>query len=344
MQPQETLPPLANDATPEQRKSALDAWVSQQLGKPLSGEVASADASFRRYFRYRWQEADGEHSLIAMDAPPQWEDCRPFVRVAGLLADAGVHVPHIIAQDLAQGFLLLPDMGTETWLHTLNADNADAKFSLAIRDLIRIQRISQPHVLPVYDEALLRRELQLFPEWYLQRHLKMDVAPLQPLLDETFDILVTRALAQWQVYVHRDFMPRNLMESDPNPGILDFQDAVYGPISYDITCLFRDAFLSWPPPRVDGWLQQYWQQAKSAQLPVPERFEDFLEDCDLMGAQRHLKVIGIFARICHRDGKPKYLADVPRFFTYLEQVVARRPQLAALKTLLQQLPPFSPEP
>jgi len=316
------------------RKQALEQWVSDQVGRPVVGEPASADASFRRYFRFDL----GDRTLIGMDAPPEKEDCRPFIRVAGLFGDAGVHVPHIIAQDLKQGFLLLPDLGTETWLTALNEGNADTLFNKAIDALIRIQRVSQPNVLPVYDEALLRRELELFPDWYLGRHLGLEIDDtLRGWLDQVFDLLVESALAQGQVYVHRDFMPRNLMMSDPNPGVIDFQDAVYGPISYDITSLYKDAFLSWPEQRVmQGW-QDYWGKARAAQLPVPDTFEQFLRDCDLMGAQRHLKVIGIFARICHRDGKPKYLDDVPRFFAYLRAVLARRPELAALENILAHI-------
>ena len=338
MQPATEAGQIGAETGQDERKSALDAWVSMQIGQQVSGQPASADASFRRYFRYKFADGDSQRSLIGMDAPPPQEDCRPFVRIAGLFADAGVHVPHIIAQDLQRGFLLLPDMGSETWLTVLNDDNADERFGRAIDALIRIQRISQPNVLPVYDEALLRRELELFPEWYLKRHLGIEVdAGLRAQLDNIFDLLVARALRQGQVYVHRDYMPRNLMDSDPDPGVLDFQDAVYGPVSYDVTSLFKDAFISWPEPRVLGWLKLYWQRARVAALPVPESFEEFLHDCDLMGAQRHIKVIGIFARICHRDGKPKYLQDVPRFVAYLRTVIARRDELAPLGALLDRL-------
>ncbi|MDF1628932.1 MAG: phosphotransferase [Alcanivoracaceae bacterium] len=338
MQPATETGQIGTKTGQDERKSALDEWVSAQIGRPLSGQPASADASFRRYFRYKFVDGDVERSLIGMDAPPPQEDCRPFVRIAGLFADAGVHVPHILAQDLHRGFLLLPDMGTETWLTVLNDDNAEQRFSRAIDALIRIQRVSQPNVLPVYDEALLRRELELFPEWYLKRHLGIDIdAGLRAELDAVFDQLVARALSQGQVYVHRDYMPRNLMDSDPDPGIIDFQDAVYGPVSYDVTSLFKDAFISWPEQRVLGWLQLYWQRARSAELPVPASFEQFLQDCDLMGAQRHLKVIGIFARICHRDGKPKYLQDVPRFAAYLRTVIRRREQLAPLGALMDRV-------
>lgn len=338
MQPQTEVEQIAARKAHDERKTELDEWVSLHLGQSLSGQSASADASFRRYFRYNFSDAQGQHSVVAMDAPPPQEDCRPFVRIAALFAEAGVHVPTIIAQDLERGFLLLPDLGTDTWLTVLNEDNADQRFSRAIDALIRIQQISQPQVLPPYDEALLRRELELFPEWFLQRHLGLEIdAQLRAELDGIFDVLVKRALQQEQVYVHRDYMPRNLMDSDPDPAIIDFQDAVYGPISYDITSLFKDAFISWPEPRVLAWWQQYWHQARTAGLPVPEQFDDFYHDCDLMGAQRHLKVIGIFARICHRDGKPKYLEDVPRFVNYLRTVISRREELAPLGALLDRL-------
>lgn len=324
----------------DERKSALDEWVSRQLGQSVSGQPASADASFRRYFRYKFVADDGPRTLVAMDAPPPAEDCRPFVRVARLFAEAGIHVPAILAEDLDRGFLLLADMGQRTWLDVLDADNADTRFSRAIAALITLQRSSQAGLLPDYDAALLGRELELFPEWFIQRHLGVEVdAAMRVELDALFALLVDRALSQGRVYVHRDFMPRNLMDSDPDPGIIDFQDAVYGPISYDITCLFKDAFISWPEQRVQRWWQQYWRQAQDAGLPVPGSFAAFMADCDLMGVQRHLKVIGIFARICYRDGKPAYLADVPRFIGYLRAVIARRAELEPLGRLLDRLLP-----
>src|SRR5690606_3868079 len=219
----------------------------------------------------------GDRTLIGMDAPPEKEDCRPFIRVAGLFGDAGVHVPHIIASDLKQGFLLLPDLGNETWLTVLNADNADTLFNKPMDALVRIQRISQPNVLPVYDEALLRRELELFPEWYLGSDRGLAVEDgLRERLDQVFDLLVSRALAQKQVYVHRDVMQRNRMDSDLNAGVIQFQDALDGQVSYDVTSLFRDAFSSWPEGRVLGWLEQYWRKARAANVPVPASFDDFL--------------------------------------------------------------------
>lgn len=330
----------------DQRLSALQAWLAHQLpaifrerdwGEVPVGELsaASSDASFRRYFRW----ADGVHSLIVMDAPPPQEDCRPFVKVAGLLADAGVHVPAVLASDLENGFLLLDDLGRHTYLDVIDEANADRLFADAIDTLIAFQRRPVAQPLPSYDEALLRRELELFPEWYVSRHLghRFDAAQ-QACWSRICNLLIDSALAQPRVLVHRDYMPRNLMLSEPNPGVLDFQDAVLGPVSYDITSLFKDAFLSWPQARVDAWLQRYWQQAREAGVPLPETFDDFQRDSDLMGVQRHLKVIGIFARICHRDGKPRYLADVPRFFAYLREVLARRPELAELERLLDSLP------
>lgn len=314
------------------RRRALDQWVGDWLGAPVSGEVASADASFRRYFRYR----HGGRTLVAMDAPPEQEDCRPFVDVAGRLARAGVAVPEILHQDLEQGFLLLTDMGRETWLTALDGGNADAWFDAALETLITQQRFADTQGLPEYDRALLRRELDLFPHWYLGEHrgLRPD-GDTAGRLETVFETLIESALAQPRVFVHRDFMPRNLMVSDPNPGVIDFQDAVAGPISYDLISLFKDAFLSWPEARVLEWLRDYHRRAAAAGLPVPAAFDDLLRWCDLMGAQRHLKVIGIFARIRHRDGKPNYLEDAPRFFAYLRTVIGRRPdELGDLGELL----------
>jgi len=334
------------------RLQLLQSWLQDCLPALFQregwGEVpaanlapASSDASFRRYFR--WQ-AEGR-SLILMDAPPPQEDCRPFVKVAAMLAEAGVHVPRILAQDLERGFLALDDLGSQTWLEVLNADNADALFDAALQALVAFQKLPVEGQLPPYDDALLRRELQLFPDWYLQRHLGVELNEAQRgQWQQVCDLLVGSALDQSRVFVHRDYMPRNLMLSQPNPGILDFQDAVHGPISYDVTSLFKDAFLSWPEEKVIGWLQRYWQLARDAGLAVPAQFAEFHRASDLMGVQRHLKVIGIFARICHRDGKPKYLNDVPRFFSYIEAVLARRPELAVLGELLASLPQREKQP
>jgi aminoglycoside/choline kinase family phosphotransferase len=273
-----------------------------------------------------------------MDAPPPQENCKPFVDIAFLLAKSGINVPKIYAEDLERGFLLLNDLGNKTYLDVIDSENADALFSDALQALLAFQQLPMVAPLPSYDVALLRRELELFPEWYVKRELGVEFdAAQQQQWQAVSELLIDSALAQPKVLVHRDYMPRNLMLSEPNPGVLDFQDAVYGPVTYDVTCLFKDAFLSWPEERVRGWLETYWQQAAALNIPVQADFEDFLRASDLMGVQRHLKVIGIFARICHRDGKPRYLADVPRFFTYIEAVIARRPELADLQALFASL-------
>jgi aminoglycoside/choline kinase family phosphotransferase len=273
-----------------------------------------------------------------MDAPPPQENCKPFVDIAFLLAKSGLNVPKIYAEDLERGFLLLNDLGNKTYLDVIDSENADELFNDALQALLAFQQLPMVAPLPSYDVALLRRELELFPEWYVKRELGIELdAAQQVLWQQVSDLLIDSALAQPKVLVHRDYMPRNLMLSEPNPGVLDFQDAVYGPVTYDVTCLFKDAFLSWPEERVRGWLESYWQQAAALNIPVQPDFEDFLRASDLMGVQRHLKVIGIFARICHRDGKPRYLGDVPRFFAYIEAVIARRPELAELDVLLASL-------
>nr|WP_314874388.1 phosphotransferase [uncultured Pseudomonas sp.] len=327
------------------RLELLQTWLQEQLlnlfqrngwGDVPAGTLtaASSDASFRRYFR--WQA--GERSFVVMDAPPPQENCAPFVAIDHLLASAGVHVPTIHAQDLTRGFLLLGDLGHQTYLDIINPENADGLFADAIDALLALQRLPLDAVLPSYDDALLRRELELFPEWYVGRELGVSLsAEQQACWQRVSQLLIDSALAQPKVLVHRDYMPRNLMHSTPNPGVLDFQDAVYGPVTYDITCLFKDAFLSWPQARVEGWLGDYWEKARVAGIPVQADFEAFHRASDLMGVQRHLKVIGIFARICHRDGKPRYLTDVPRFFAYIDEVIARRPELAELGSLIAQL-------
>jgi aminoglycoside/choline kinase family phosphotransferase len=327
------------------RLQHLKVWLDEQLATlftaqgwgvvpPATLTAASSDASFRRYFRW---EGDGR-SFVVMDAPPPQENCKPFVDIAGLLAKSGINVPQIYAQDLPRGFLLLNDLGNKTYLDVIDGENADDLFKDALQALLAFQQLPMDAVLPGYDVALLRRELELFPEWYVGRELGIELDQEQRALwQRTSDLLIDSALAQPRVLVHRDYMPRNLMLSEPNPGVLDFQDAVYGPVTYDVTCLFKDAFLSWPDARVQGWLEDYWQQAGKLGIPVHADFEDFLRASDLMGVQRHLKVIGIFARICHRDGKPRYLGDVPRFFAYIEAVLARRPELAELGELLASL-------
>ena len=316
----------------DERLAALRRWLAGPLaGLDYTLAPASADASFRRYFRATL--ADGR-SYVAMDAPPGKEDCRPFVHVARLLLAAGVHAPRVHAQDLEQGFLLLEDLGRTTFLDALTATNADALMRDATAALIRWQLATRPGELPPYDESLLRRELALFPEWYLGRHLGRKPGAA---LDSVVDALVQSALAQPAVHVHRDYMPRNLMLSEPNPGVLDFQDAVVGPITYDIVCLMRDAFLSWEEERVLDWTVRYWEGAKKARLPVTADFAEFWRAFEWMGLQRHLKVLGIFARLTYRDGKEKYLADTPRFLGYARATARRYAALAPLARLLDEL-------
>jgi aminoglycoside/choline kinase family phosphotransferase len=318
------------------RRDALQAWLQQELrGAPFTLTAASEDASFRRYFRATL--ANGA-SYVAMDAPPEREDCRPFVQVAALLHQAGVHAPRVLGQDLAQGFLLLTDLGTRTYLQELNARNAAPLFADATDALLRWQLATRPGELPTYDEALLRREMNLFPEWYVAKHLVRELSSDQRnSLESIFRLLVRSALAQPAVYVHRDYMPRNLMVCEPNPGVLDFQDAVLGPITYDMVSLVRDAFLSWEEERVLDWAARYWEKAKSKGLPVDADYGEFWRAFEWMGLQRHLKVLGIFARINYRDGKPKYLADTPRFIKYASSVSQRYRELAPLARLLDEL-------
>ena len=316
------------------RYASLQDWIARQFpGKAFTLSPASADASFRRYFRVTFPDS----TLIAMDAPPPQEDCRPFVRVAALMADANIHVPAVLAQDLVRGFLLLSDLGATTYLAALNPGNADQLFSDAIDTLVRWQLASREDVLPAYDKALLRRELDLFPEWYIGRHLGITLSSQQSeSLNKIFGLILAANLAQPKVYVHRDYMPRNLMVSNPNPGVLDFQDAVFGPISYDVASLFKDAFLSWEEERVLDWTVHYWERARRARLPVNEDFGVFYRDFEWMGLQRHLKVLGVFARICHRDGKPGYVEDTPRFLGYVRAVALRYAALTPLLRLLDQ--------
>ena len=306
---------------------------------------ASADASFRRYFRVTPESPRfGEATLIAMDAPPPQEDCRPFVAIAALLRDAGVNAPRVLAQDLARGYLLLSDLGSTTYLRALDDASAPALFSDATDALVRWQLATRPGALPPYDDALLRRELQLFPDWYVARHLGATLLPSErEALGRIFDTLVADHLAQPRVFVHRDYMPRNLMVvPGANPGVLDFQDAVVGPIQYDVVSLFKDAFLSWPEERVLDWTIRYWEKARKARLPVDADFASFFRALEWMGLQRHLKVLGIFARIGYRDGKPGYVEDTPRFVAYAAPVARRYRELAPLARLLDRLHGVTP--
>jgi aminoglycoside/choline kinase family phosphotransferase len=319
----------------DDRFRALEAWLRTALPGPAPRiEKASADASFRRYFRV----FAGERTLIAMDAPPERENTRAFVHVATLMRQAGLHVPEILAQDLAQGFLLLTDLGTRPYLAALRDGDVDRLFGDATTALVTWQSASRAGELPDYDEALLRRELDLFPEWYLGRHRGATLSTRQrESLEAVFRRILERNLAEARVFVHRDYMPRNLMVCEPNPGILDFQDAVLGPISYDVASLMRDAFVSWDEERVLDVTIRYWEKARKARLPVPADFADFWRDVEWMGLQRHLKVLGIFARLHYRDGKAGYLEDTPRFARYVRHAAARYAELAPLAKLLDTI-------
>ncbi|MDI1271088.1 MAG: phosphotransferase [Polaromonas sp.] len=370
------------DAT---RARAFSAWL--QTHAPTHGllpetvQPASADASFRRYFRVR--TADGG-SCIIMDAPPAQEDCAPFVKVAGLMAGAGLNAPRVLAWDQAQGFMLLSDLGARTMLEVIEqqpkAGKAQRAYDLyreAVDVLVRWQLASKPDVLPPYDEALLSRELALFPDWYVEKHRGITVdSTLRGKLDGLFAQIKDsnlNSLGGARVFVHRDFMPRNLIAptlftscasgvalpltsgtgadfsrggpsdnfttatGNSGLGILDFQDAVYGPITYDIASLMRDAFISWPEDFVLEITVRYWEQARKAGLPVGDDFGEFYRAVEWMGLQRHLKILGIFARLTLRDGKPKYLADTPRFITYARATCARYRQLGPLMVLLDEI-------
>lgn len=325
----------------DERLELLRAWLAGLLsGADFSLAPASADASFRRYFRVTF---DGG-TRIVMDAPPEREDCRPFVKVARLMDAAGLHVPEVQEADIDRGFLLLSDLGDTTYLKALDEHNADALFGDAIAALVAWQQASRPGVLPPYDRDLLQREMDLFPDWYVGKHLGVTLSSAQrATLARINGLLADSALAQPAVYVHRDYMPRNLMLSSPNPGILDFQDAVYGPLSYDVASLFRDAFISWPEERTLDWVVRYWEQAKRAGLPVDGDFGAFYRAFEWMGLQRHLKVLGIFARIRYRDGKPAYLEDAPRFLGYARAVCSRYAALAPLAQLLDELEQRPPQ-
>ena len=339
-----------------QRETAFNAWLqslaSAQGLLPATLRPASADASFRRYLRV--DTADGA-SRIVMDAPPDKENCGPFVHVAGLMKDAGLLVPDILAWDEPQGFMLLPDLGTQTLMEQIQPDNPaanHARYMQALDTLLAWQLASKPGVLPAYDEPLLKRELQLFPDWYLAQHRQTTLQGKDAeTLSKAFDSIVKRCLATPSVYVHRDFMPRNLMipaQPGTTPaqqlGVLDFQDAVYGPITYDIASLMRDAFLTWEEDVVIDITIRYWEKARKAGLMD---FEDWHSDfgafyraVEWMGLQRHLKVAGIFARLTLRDGKPQYLADTPRFIHYIRNTTHRYRELGPFLKVIDQVEGF----
>lgn len=327
------------------RQQQLCAWLINVLQHDdFNLTTASADASFRRYFRVHLASSESvdAKTLIAMDAPPPHENCEPFVRIAALFADAGMHVPKVIAQDLAQGFLLLSDLGDMTYLSQLNLNTAPSLYHDANTALIKLQLVSKPDMLPNYDAALLTREMQLFPDWYVAKHLNVVLDDKQQAaLQKTFALLNQNILAQGQVYVHRDYHSRNLMvcqgTGEQNPGVLDFQDAVYGAISYDLASLLKDAYIEWDEENIIDWLVRYWQAARQVNLPVPVDFSEFYRDFEYVGAQRHIKVLGVFARLYHRDGKQGYLKDMPLVMHYLRKVCTRYIELKPMLRLLDAL-------
>ncbi len=322
------------------RLELLRNWVAQQHpGRAFSLSPASADASFRRYFRASFD--DGGPSLIVMDAPPSHEDCKSFVKVARLFGASGAHVPEVLAENHEYGFLLLTDLGSTTYLQALNADNAAHLYADALGALASIQRSSQPGVLPEYSRELLMRELELFPVWYIARHKGVTLSDAETAdLYEVFDRILEVNLAEPKVFVHRDYHSRNLMHLPAgNPGVLDFQDAVYGPITYDLASLFKDAYIEWDEELTLDWLVRYWEVARTLGLPVREDFAEFHRDYEWMGAQRHIKVLGIFARLCYRDGKDAYLQSMPLVMRYLRKTAERYRELKPLARLLDKLDP-----
>jgi aminoglycoside/choline kinase family phosphotransferase len=316
----------------------LDAIFLEQDLLRSSLRLASSDASFRRYFRIDSRQG----SRIIMDAPPTLENCRPFVHVAGLLKDAGLFAPEVLNWSESLGFMLLTDLGTQTMMQEIDPIVPTANSGLyqrAIDTLIQWQLSSQPSVLPVYDERLLKSELELFPHWYLEQHRGVLIdEKLRQTLDQMFDVILAENLRWPSVFVHRDFMPRNLIVpesiSENRMGVLDFQDAVFGPITYDIASLMRDAFLSWDEEFVLDITIRYWQQARLKGLPVGTDFGDFYRGVEWMGLQRHLKVAGIFARLGIRDNKPQYLSDTPRFIQYIRSCASRYSELRPLLHLI----------
>jgi len=334
-----------------QRQTAFAAWLQRAAAahglRAADVAPASADASFRRYFRVA--ASDGT-SRIVMDAPPAQEDCRPFVQVAGLLGQAGLNAPRVLEWDEAQGFMLLSDLGAQTYLQALTppldgepllqaAATDDRLYRDALAALVRLQGIPAQGQVPAYDEALLRRELDLFPTWYVERHCGVTLSDTQrQQLDKAFALILQNCQSQPAVLVHRDYHCRNLMVCPgDNPGILDFQDAVWGPITYDLASLLRDAYIEWDEPLQIDWAIRYWEAARKSGLPVADDFGTFWRDFEWMGLQRHLKVLGIFARLYHRDGKAGYLKDLPRVWRYAHHVAMRYSGLTPLARLLEDL-------
>lgn len=345
---QAAQPGLWADAKREQHFVAWLQSVQERFGLvPGSVRLASADASFRRYLRLNSTHSTYGPTLIVMDAPPDKEDSAPFVKVATLLQQAGIHCPQVLDWNQAQGFMLLSDLGDQTMMQRINPAGPPPLevYLQAVDSLIAWQTASQPGVLPLYDHALLRREMDLFPQWYVAQHRQVSLDDAQfKVLDQAFETIIADNLSWPSVYVHRDFMPRNLMDNGrAHPlGVLDFQDAVYGPITYDIASLMRDAFLSWEEDFCLDVTVRYWQKARAAGLPVGDDFGEFYRAVEWMGLQRHIKIAGIFARLTLRDGKPKYLADTPRFIGYIRATCGRYRELKLLLRLVERIEGIAP--
>ncbi|MFA9217112.1 MAG: aminoglycoside phosphotransferase family protein [Sphingomonadaceae bacterium] len=331
------------------RLALLTEWLGTlNLVDLASLRPASADASFRRYFRadvLAAQQAVLGATLIIMDAPPERENVLGFIKVDEMLTQAGVSVPRVIATDYERGFMLLSDLGTTTYLQVLDHDNASTLYAEALEALVRFQLSSQPDVLPEYDRAFLLREMNLFPEWFIGKHLGATLSEAQSAeLQKVFEAILANVTAQQQVYVHRDFHSRNLMWMDAgNPGVLDFQDALYGPVTYDLASLLRDAYVQWDEELVLDWAIRYWQHAKAAGLPVNKDIDAFYKDFEYMGLQRHLKILGLFCRLAYRDGKQQYLGDLPTVIDYVRKTANRYRDLKPLVRLLDALEDKQPQ-
>lgn len=324
-----------------ERLEKIQHWLQSQGIKDYHIAPASADASFRRYFRISLRDGgypgvEGK-TLIVMDAPPEKEDCEPFIYMAKLLEDMGLHVPHLLNSDLQQGFLLLSDLGSEQYLPHLNTDSVDRLYGDAMEALLCMQRSQDSRIksLPPYDRKLLMTEMELFREWLLKQHLGLQLSNAEEkMLDQVFAWLAESALGQPLVFVHRDYHSRNLMISHPSPGILDFQDAVYGPVTYDLVSLLRDCYIDWPREQVENWVRDYHRACSGPAAEVD--FARFLAWFDLMGVQRQFKASGIFARLNHRDGKPAYLNDIPRTLAYVMQIAGDYPPLQGVAELINE--------
>jgi len=319
--------------TTDKRLNEIDSWLKQLFSSlDFRIEPASSDASFRRYFRVLIEDK----TLILMDAPPEQEDIQPFISIATYMYENGINIPKISAYDMDLGFLLLSDFGNRSYLDELNEPSADPLYKAAIDSLIAMQLMPVDKIsLPEYDNALLNQEMDLFPEWFLNKHLSIDTPEF---LTETFKLLADSALEQTQLFVHRDYHSRNLMHTTENsPGIIDFQDAVIGPITYDLVSLLRDCYIEWPDNKLANWIEYYYLNAiNNKLLSSTISLEKFTQWFDWMGLQRHIKVLGIFARLNYRDGKANYMNDLPLTLKYVRKISAKYPEFAELSHFLQQ--------